>query len=52
MHSRLFIYEYKNHKKTVMPYWLVPEEIMKDKNRIRKWVDKSVAVSSAGKVKK
>ena len=52
MGSEPFIYEFKNHKKTTMPYWLVPDEIMQDKEKVEEWVNKSVEVSRTSKKKK
>jgi len=52
MGSEPFVYEFKRHKKTTMPYWLVPDEIMHDKEKIREWVNKSVEVSRTDKKKK
>jgi len=49
MDSEPFVYQQGKHKKTTMSYWYVPEEVMQDKDRIKEWVDKSVAVSRASK---
>ena len=52
MDSEPFVYQYGNHKKTTMSYWLVPEEIMLNKDRIKEWINKSVTVSKASKKNK
>ena len=49
MGSKPFTYQQKGHRKATMSYWLVPPEVMQDKDRMREWVDKSVKVSKAGK---
>ena len=43
--SHPFVYKRKGKKSTTMSYWLVPEEIMNDKDEIKKWVNRSVKVS-------
>lgn len=40
-----FEYEQKGRQQIAMPYWLVPEEILNDKNEVGKWVNKAVRVS-------
>ena len=41
--SHPFIYTgHKNRKPTEMPYWLLPEAILEDKEKIIKWVSESV----------
>lgn len=37
---------HSNSKKKGMPYWEVPEEILNDKNKLAKWVVKSISISS------
>ena len=49
--SELFIYEAKG-KSISLSYWLLPEEIMTDKQKIAEWVDKSVMASIKSKKKK
>ena len=50
--STQFIYTHKNtKKKTPMPYWNVPAEIMEDKKELKEWVTTSVAVSKRAKKK-
>lgn len=51
MGSKPFTYQRKNHLKTTMSYWLVPEEIMDNKDEIVKWVDKSVQASKSSRKK-
>ena len=44
--SRPFVYTgHKNRKPTTMPYWLLPEEILEDKEKIIEWVHASVETS-------
>lgn len=45
--SSPFIYDgWKSGKKKVtMPYWLVPEEIMEDRDKIERWVRQSALIS-------
>lgn len=43
--SRPFVYAKKDGKPITMSYWLVPEEIMENKERFYDLVEKSVAVS-------
>lgn len=51
--SEPFVYTgHKNRKPTPMPYWIIPEEIMEDREAITEWVKKSVAISRKGKKKK
>jgi len=50
--SHPFVYERDNHKKTTMSYWLVPEEVMNDKDKIKQWVEKAVEVSKESKKSK
>lgn len=47
--SEPFVYKQGGHKKTTMSYWLVPEEILHDKDEICIWVDKAVVVSKMKK---
>ena len=47
--SHPFVYEGKNNKKTAMSYWLLPDEIMSEREEIIKWVDKAVKVSKQKK---
>ncbi|MEK7559368.1 MAG: TfoX/Sxy family protein [Patescibacteria group bacterium] len=49
--SEPFVYESK-HGKMTMSYWLLPEEVMSDKERLKDWVDKSVEASIKSKKKK
>ena len=51
--SKQFIYTgHKTKKSTTMPYWLLPEEIMEDRDTIDEGGEKSVDVSTLGKKKK
>lgn len=45
LESRPFVYLKNNGKPITMSYWLVPEEVMEDRERLYDLVDKSVAVS-------
>ncbi len=45
MKSEPFTYEQGDHERTTMPYWLVPEELFKEKEKIRKMVTESVSIS-------
>ncbi len=47
--SKPFIYERGEHKKTEMPYYRIPDEILEDREEIIKWVDKSVEVTKNAK---
>ena len=49
--SEPFVYEQGNHKKTTMSYWLIPDELLYDKEEIQERVEKSVAVSKAKRKK-
>ena len=40
--SRPFVYENKG-KKVTMSYWLLPEEIMEDRDELPEWVEKALA---------
>ena len=44
--STPFLYTgHKNKKPTTMPYWLLPEEIMEDREKIEEWVRDSARIS-------
>jgi len=44
--SSQFIYKgHKNKKPTPMPYWIVPEEIMEDREKIEEWARQSAVLS-------
>jgi len=50
--SRPFIYEgHKNKKPVEMPYWMLPEEIMEDREQLEEWVEDSVKASKRSKRK-
>lgn len=42
--SRQFTYKKKDGKKYKMSYWLLPEEIMEDKEKLELWVDSACRV--------
>lgn len=44
-----FVYEQGNHKQTKMNYYVLPEDVMEDREELGKWVDKSVEVSKRSK---
>ena len=51
--SEPFVYEHPSRKKpSTMPYWLVPEAVMEDRDLLPIWVDAAVAASVAAKKKK
>ena len=45
LESRPFVYSKNDGKPITMSYWLVPEEVMEDRERLYDLVGKSVAVS-------
>ncbi len=45
MGSHPFSYQTKVGEKTLSSYWLLPEEILENKDDINEWVDRSVAAS-------
>lgn len=45
MESRPFVYSKSNGKPITMSYWLVPEEIMQDKEKFYDLIEKSVTIS-------
>src|SRR5690348_16613938 len=44
-----FIYEMPNGKEMSMSYWMLPEDIMEDREVLPDWVDKAVAASKRAK---
>lgn len=42
--SRQFAYKKKDGKKYKMNYWLLPEEIMEDRERLELWIDSACRV--------
>ncbi len=50
--SHPFVYAQGGHKSTTMSYWLVPQEILEDTERLAEWVERSVAISAAKKKQK
>lgn len=49
--SEPFVYQSKKGPIT-LSYWLLPEEIMSDQEKLKEWVDKSVAAGIKSKKKK
>lgn len=49
--SHPFVYERKGKKQTTMSYWLVPEEVLSDKEEISEWVNKAVKISRLNRKK-
>jgi len=47
--SRPFTYEMPGGKKTMLSYWLLPEEIMENSEELPEWVDAAVAASKRAK---
>lgn len=47
--SHPFVYSGGNHKPTTMSYWLLPEEVMEDEEKLHEWVLESVQVSIKSK---
>ena len=43
--SEPFVYERGNHKKKTMSYWLVPNDILDNRDEIIEWVEKEIKVS-------
>lgn len=44
--GKQFIYMgHKNKKPTPMPYWLVPEEVMEDREKIKEWAYEAASLS-------
>lgn len=53
MGSQPFVYEHKNTKKiTAMPYYELPESILEDTDRLKLWIEASVAASVRSQKKK
>ena len=48
--SRPFVYESRG-KKVTMSYWLLPEEIMENRDELAEWVEKALATHSEKKKK-
>lgn len=51
MGSKPFIYTGHKGKDVTMSYWLLPEDIMENKDELEKWIEKSVAASNKSKKK-
>lgn len=49
MDSHPFTYSNKNGKSVTMSYWLVPEEVLEDRERVRILADQSVAINEKKK---
>ena len=43
--SHPFVYTQGDHKPTVMPYWLLPMDVMEDEEELREWVEAAVRAS-------
>ena len=52
LESHPFIYTKKDGKQIAMSYWLVPEEIIEDRDKLLVLVEQSVAVSRRSKTRK
>ncbi len=50
--SSPFVYEQGGHPKTTMSYWLVPADILEDKNALSKWVEEACQASIRSKTQK
>lgn len=47
--SKPFVYSREKHKPTTMAYWLIPEEIMKDRERFHALMKGSIEVANTSK---
>ena len=48
--SHQFIYTgHKNKKPTPMPYWIVPESVMEDREKIEEWAHQSALITKKSK---
>lgn len=45
LNSHPFTYHNKKGKEITMPYWIVPSEILEDKEKLKEWILKSAKVS-------
>ncbi len=52
MESRAFVYAKKGGKRITMSYWLVPEDVLEDQERLSELIDKSAAISRKGKARR
>lgn len=50
--SHQFVFTDKKGRSMSMGYWLVPEEVMEDRVKLREYINKSVLVAKQGKKKK
>ena len=50
--SNPFVYEKEGSKPTAMSYWLLPQEVRKDKKQLLEWIYRSVEASKRAKKKK
>lgn len=50
--SKAFVYTMPNGKKTTMSYWLLPEEIMEDREQLESWIEKAAKVEGKKKGKR
>lgn len=49
--SKPFVYTGHKGKDVTMSYWLLPEEIMENREELEKWIEKSVEASKESKKK-
>lgn len=47
--SRPFTYQRDDGKEISMAYWVVPEEVLEDRDRLQTWFDRATAVAAAPK---
>lgn len=47
--SKPFVYTGHKNKNITMSYWLLPEDIMENKDELEKWIDKSVEARKGSK---
>ena len=47
--SRQLTYLHTNKKMVSMPYWLVPEDILENRDEFARWVSRAIATSRAKK---
>ena len=51
MGGKPFVYTGHKGKDVTMSYWLLPEDIMENKDELEKWIEKSVEASNKSKKK-
>lgn len=47
--SKPFVYSQGNHKPTTMSYWLVPDDVLENRERLALWVDEACEASIRSK---